>query len=262
MKSTTFRWTSRGWRRSASLLLTSLVLVASAAHAQQCTYEVEPNETPATATRLTGAGPQMLAPTNRNSVGVLCLTGDVSSSDQDAFRWDVSEEQAAHRWEIELVGPNGTLTKLDLFRVTFAENGSDVTAVDKFLDLGTQGGAAAVSQEFLVEPGTYFLGVSNSGKGGEYVANVRPVSMLRYGAADERYDKLSGSGSYTGEFGVYGAVDGEFEQKFSLTEAEAGRVWGLELWAAYGTAPSLSLEGPGGSITQGKVGADGRLRLP
>ncbi len=244
------------------MLLLSLALAAGAAYAQQCTYEVEPNETPATATRLTGAGPQMLGPARGNSVGGLCLTGDVSASDQDAFRWDVSEEQAAHRWEIELVGPGGTLTKLDLFRVTFAENGSDVTAVDKLLDIGTQGGAAAVSEQFLVEPGAYFLGLSNSGNGGEYVANVRPVSVLRYGDADERYDELSRSRSYTGEFGLYGPVDGELEQKFSLGEAEAGRVWGLELWAALGTAPSLRLEGPGGVIAEGKAGADGRVRLP
>ncbi|MFA5569131.1 MAG: hypothetical protein WC972_10845, partial [Trueperaceae bacterium] len=244
------------------MLLLSLALAAGAAYAQQCTYEVEPNETPATATRLTGAGPQMLGPAWGNSVGGLCLTGDVSASDQDAFRWDVSEEQAAHRWEIELVGPGGTLTKLDLFRVTFAENGSDVTAVDKLLDIGTQGGAAAVSEQFLVEPGAYFLGLSNSGNGGEYVANVRPVSVLRYGDADERYDELSRSRSYTGEFGLYGPVDGELEQKFSLGEAEAGRVWGLELWAALGTAPSLRLEGPGGVIAEGKAGADGRVRLP
>lgn len=252
--------TSRKRMAMLGVLFSLCAAITGSALAQQCTYESEPNDTPATATRLTGAGPNMIAPASYNEVGALCLTGTVGSSDQDAFRWDVTAEDARHRWTLAVEGPRNSVTTVELFRVTFADNGVDVTQVEKYPSVTTQNGSAAKSREFLIQPGSYYLGVATSGSAGEFVANLAPVTTLRYGADDARYDE-GGPRKYVGAFGWFGPVVEELAVSVSIDEEAARRVWGLELWAAYGSTPKLELEGPAGVVSQGAVDASGRVRF-
>ena len=240
------------------VLFSLFIATMGSALAQQCTYELEPNDTPATATRLTGAGPNMIAPASFNEVGALCLTGTVGSGDQDAFRWEVTEKHARHRWTLAVEGPRNGVTTVELFKVTFADNGVDVTQVEKYSSVTTPNGGAALSGEFLVQPGSYYLGVATSGAAGEFVVNVTPVTTLRYGAGDERFDG-GAPREYAGAFGWFGPVTEELAVSVSIDEEAAARVWGLDLWAAYGSSPKLVLEGPSGVIQQGSVDANGRV---
>lgn len=234
------------------------VLAASGfAAAQQCTLEVEPNGTPATATR-SGASGAGVQPARSDEATSVCFVGTVSADDPDMFRWDVSETDATYRWVLQVEGPAADLTAAQLFAVTFADDGVAVTAADELLAVSTQGGASARSRQFLVGPGSYYLGVSAAGAGGEYVVSTEPVGSLYYGDEGDRYrDSLPERSE--GAFGFYGGVTGELRHAFTLDEAAAGRVWGLELWAALGSTPRLVLEGPGGVVVQGDVGAGGRV---
>lgn len=247
------------WKRLKRLgLVASFVLGAAtlgAAFAQQCTYESEPNDAMAAATRLTDAGPQPFGPNRYSEVSARCLTGEIGGSDEDTYHWEVTGLDARHRWSFALQGPATGSASAVLFRA----NADGV--VTEYERVTSQAGGTANSGEFLVEPGTYYLRVSSSGGAGEYVADLTPVMGLRYGAGEDRYDD-GGGRSYAGAFGLFGAVAGEFAQPFTIDADGAKRVWGVELWAALGTEPRAELVGSSGVVAQGKVDASGLLRLP
>lgn len=230
-------------------------LTIGMAFAQQCTYESEPNDTVAAATRLTDAGPQPFGPDRYNEVSARCLTGEAGGTDEDVFRWEVTELDARHRWSFSLQGPADGSTSVVLLRAS-----ADGT-VAEYERVTSRGGIAALSGEFLVEPGAYYLRVSAAGGAGEYVADVTPVIGLRYGAGEDRYDD-GGGRRYTGAFGLYGPVAGELVQSFTIDSDGAKRNWGVELWAALGTEPRVELAGPSGVVAQGTVDTTGRARLP
>lgn len=252
----TWRGSWSGWGRRLPLTLYLLgALTIGMAFAQQCTYESEPNDTVAAATRLTDAGPQPFGPDRYNEVSARCLTGEAGGTDEDVFRWEVTELDARHRWSFSLQGPADGSTSVVLLRAS-----ADGT-VAEYERVTSRGGIAALSGEFLVEPGAYYLRVSAAGGAGEYVADVTPVIGLRYGAGEDRYDD-GGGRRYTGAFGLYGPVAGELVQSFTIDSDGAKRNWGVELWAALGTEPRVELAGPSGVVAQGTVDTTGRARLP
>ena len=71
------------------ILSTLALLVTSPAFAQPSLYEVEPNNTPAEATEISGE---------------VVLIGTMESGDQDAYKWTVSDVDAQKRWTLELQG--------------------------------------------------------------------------------------------------------------------------------------------------------------
>lgn len=239
----------------------SACLILGLAHAQECSYEVEPNDTPATATRIEGVGPNSVGLANRVKVGDACFSGELTPNDQDAFYWDVGELEAGHSWALELEGLDRQLTAVDFFEVTFADNGVDVTGYDKLFRLESHRGRAAVSEPFLIGPGRYYLGVSSSGGAGQYVANLRALSVLDYGADDDRYRPYRASEVRRGAFGSYGALSGEQVSEFTLDATANQFLWGLELWAALGSSATLTLEGPGGPVNSVTTDSDGFARL-
>ena len=142
--------------------LTLSLAAVSPALAQRCSLEQEPNDTSATATPLSAT----------------CFEGTLPGTDQDAFTWEVSEEESFIRWQMRVEGIAGQLTKVDLIRVTFADNGTDVTAAETLFTFGTRDGSEAVSDPFLIPPGAYTLGVSKSGGEGAYRVALEPVQTL------------------------------------------------------------------------------------
>src|SRR5690606_32583964 len=155
----------------------AVVLITSVAAAQQCTYEVEPNDTPARATPLGGEGPDAVGAATRGTLGAACLAGTMSSGDQDAFLWVVDETAAAHSWRVEVEGPRGGLTQLDIVDVEFAENGTDVVRAERLFGFGTANGSLAASESFLLKPGRYVIGLSQAGVPGDYVVNLWPTPL-------------------------------------------------------------------------------------
>src|SRR5690554_71921 len=52
------------------------------------------------------------------------IIGELDSQDQDAYYWVIDEEDAGVRWNIQLQGHPGALTKLDILDITEFVEGS------------------------------------------------------------------------------------------------------------------------------------------
>lgn len=232
-------------------IATALAVLAAAACAagQQCTQEVEPNDTPALATVLSGDGPDAVAAAVDGALGALCLVGEREGSDQDAFLWVVDDAASAHEWTIELEGPRGGLTQVDVFEVELAENGVDVTRAENLFRFGTVDGRSVSSEPFLLGPGRYVVGVSGAQASGQYVAHLRPTPLTGR-SSPHRKGRVP-----DGAFGVHAPVRGGFEVPFRLGEEASGYVWGVVLRAPLGSSAELVLEGPDGEV--GRVRAEG-----
>lgn len=157
-------WT---WCRVLLLCLLWLALPRPAA-AQPAIPEVEPNDTPATATPVTGAA---------------VIMGSLADRDQDGFRWTVSDVGAETRWTFELQGIPGALTVVDVLRIEYADNGVDVVGRKKLLTIGSRDGVKpAVASDLLFEPGEYLLGFARGGSGTAYRP---PVAAARFDDAKD-----------------------------------------------------------------------------
>ena len=131
-----------------------VLLCGGFAFAQQCTYELEPNDQVESATAVTGAGPESLAPASLSEVGASCLSGALASGDTDVYLWTPSETEAGHRWVVGLEGDGGQSLSVTLAAATVAANGRDVTGMAELLTVASADGSQASSAEFLVNSGT------------------------------------------------------------------------------------------------------------
>lgn len=235
-----------------AFITTALMLLATLAAAQQCTYEIEPNETPAEATLIKPPDTSGTFNAPGARLPVVCLAGEISGQNQDAFWWDVDEVAAEHNWTVSIDGVPG-LNQMSLYRIEFAPNGVDVTAADELMRFASPDGSPRYSKTFLIEPGRYLVGLSVAGAEGPYVVNLTPELNNR-GATG------FGGSTYRGEFRAYGSVEDVRELTFEVSEADAGFTWGLELRSAIGTSPRLELEGPEGIIGEPRAVTDGVAR--
>lgn len=233
-----------------------LVSVMSLAAAQECSYETEPNDTPPQATRMTGAGPDAAGRMPAGRAHTACFAGDLTrQDDQDMFVWEVGELESQQRWVIDLESFAGHLTAVRLFSLEFTSDGGGVTSSQEIFYTETRDGSPTTSAEFLVAPGTYYLGVAKSAGEGAYVGHLRSVEQLgRWASAQRPGQQLRGA------FSVFGPVEGELVQEFAVDEDNAGFVWNLELRAAAGTQVTMSLSGPEGELLALKTGPDSVAR--
>lgn len=236
------------------LVLAVGITLLSFAAAQQCTYEIEPNDTPAEATLVTGVGPDGVGNAPNARLGTICLAGDIASGDQDAFWWEVDELTAAHQWTANIQGVARQVNRLSLFRIEFADNGVEVTAANEIFTFASADGSPTDSRPFLIDPGRYLVGISVSGGSGQYVVNMTPVDLAY------RANRLS-TYENRGEFSNYGPVAGEFEQRFEIAEADAGFAWGLLLEGPVGSELTLELHGPDGPIGTPQRASNAPARL-
>jgi len=137
------------------------------AYAQPSIYETEPNDKPAEANPIS-------SPVN--------IIGSMAGDDQDAFLWTVSDVDAQKRWTFELKGIPGRLTIVDVLRVVYADNGVDVTSLQRLFKMGTRDGSLpSIHEDLLFEPGEYILGVAYAGGGAGYRP---PVDRASFGDLD------------------------------------------------------------------------------
>jgi len=130
------------------LLIVSLTLLAGLCFAQTTMYEQEPNNDPNTVN-------QINAP--------IIILGEMQKSDQDMFVWDVSDVDAGYFWDISLKGIADKLTKIDVMQLTFTEDGSGVTKVDKLFSMKSPNGAVIKQSGLIFSPGRYYFGLSYAG---------------------------------------------------------------------------------------------------
>ncbi len=233
-------WATFGFARWLLVLIVGVTM--GAVYAQDCTLETEPNDVPADADALDGHA---------------CLVGEMAGQDQDAYLWAVTEEDAATPWVVETEGIAGQVTKVDLLRVTFADNGRDVTGVETLGSFGTRDGSLQAGSPFLIAPGRYVLGVSKSGGEGQYVVHLRPGEELRRG-------RRPGQGADTVEnaFAHYGMLDGGLELPWTVAADGPPSRWDIELRTALGDAVTLALVAPdGATVAQATTDALGWAAL-
>lgn len=205
-----------------ALASVAVLLPVAAAQAAVCTQEVEPNDTPPTATPI-DAVPG-------------CLEGYLDAGDQDAFRWDVTEADATRVWRVvlEQAIPN-ELTRLQLFDVDFTEDGSGVTRATMQLDIGSHGGARASSVPFLVTPATLVFGISASGGEGAYRVALEAVEF------DGLVSDAGVESVHEDAFAYLGTLaDGAHVLHWTLS-GDDEVTWWVDARAALGTRVELSL---------------------
>lgn len=215
-------------------LLALILAVAGFVQAQECTHEVEPNDTPAEATPI-----KIGAPNPETGVpATVCFTGELTSGDQDAFWWEISETAAGYSWVAEIESYRGHLTQLDIVAITFAPNEVDVTAADRLLNLATRGGSRARSREFMVAPGRYLMGISASGGSGNYTVTLHPSEA--FPAATTASPRLTGAFSLALDQGA-----GPHSLTWEVPTADAGPGWRVQVGSALGerVRAALTLDG-------------------
>ena len=130
--------------------------------------ESEPNHTPAEAITVSGDA---------------ILIGSMASSDQDAWKWNVSDVDAGKRWTFELRGVPGRLTLVEIMRLEYGENGTDIVGYERLGRIGTRDGLKPVIHEdLLFEPGEYILGLAGAGGGASIYRP--PAASLSFGEDD------------------------------------------------------------------------------
>lgn len=207
-------------------LMTILLTLPITVHAQGCSHEIEPNDTPAQATPIISAAPEG-EPGLLVTAAAACLAGALSSGDQDAFLWVVDEVAAAHRWVVDIESYPGHLTQLDIIRVGFTSDRVDVSEVESLFVFRTRDGSPSTSAQFLIAPGDYLIGISSSGGAGAYMAYLQPVEG--FAMVDAATQGPSGAFALGLDQGA-----GPHAVAWEIPAAEAGPGWRLEIATALG----------------------------
>ena len=225
----TIRYRRRPAGRALFTLLGWIVLSWCAVALAQatCLEELEPNDAPGSAVVIGGAR---------------CLVGELPGNDQDAWVWEVTEDDATTEWTLRVEGIPSQLTRVDLIDVGFAEDGSGVADAEPLLTHGTRDGTPATSPPFLVTPGQrLFLGVSKSGGEGSYILQLEPGGRVSSGRRPLRTLERQGA------FGAFGTLEDHIELTWVVTDEDSLRRWGLVLTAALGATVEADVLDPSGA---------------
>lgn len=243
--------------RRLRLLPAALLAVAGIAAAQECTWEIEPNDLPHQATLVTGAGPDSSFGADRNRVPTMCLAGEFTGNDQDMFLLEVDEHMADQLWTVGLEGFAQGLTRLDIMDLEFLDNQVDVTARTDLLTVQSLYGRATTSEAFLLEPGRYWFGFSKDGGAGEYVAMLRSLESPSYRSPSA----FGPDHGQKGEFRTAGAIPDGLVQPWLIEEPDAETIWRIELNVPLGRSAELVLEGPDGTVGSARTDRSGYAQL-
>jgi len=158
-----------------------------------------------------------------------CLKGALRGDGQNMVAWSLDKAGSAHPWRLTLAGIPGAVTRLDIFTVTFTEDGSGVSDYSRIYSLTDRGNGHPMSDVVMLRPGKYFLGLSHAGGGGTYRLNVAAVSGPAQ-AEREPNDDDSHAQPVDSAFAVDGDLNGsEDRYRWRLTKADAGKHWRLIL---------------------------------
>ncbi len=197
------------------VLLAALIGVFATGVAEAaCTNEQEPNNGPLEA-------PAVTAP--------FCLKGRMPGNDQDMVAWTLNQKASAHPWQLTLSGIPGAITRLDIFTISFTDDGNGVSDYSSIYSLTSKGNGSPIGGIVILRPGKYFLGLSHAGGGGAYRLNIAPVSA---GAQPEvePNDTDKQAQALAAAFDIAGNLKGGGDRfRWTLSAADASQHWRLVL---------------------------------
>ena len=234
-----------------SLKLISCIVISlsfwTTAFAQRCTLEQEPNDTPPEASSFTGLG---------------CVVGDMAASDQDSYRLTLTEDDLRNRRVVLTVtGIPEQLTRVDLLKLTFTEDGTGVAGREDLFAFGTSTGERTSSEPLLLSEGTYYLGVSKSGGEGRYELELALAEPSLPGNQDyEPNDSTEDAREQVGAFGLQGDLQGSVDyHRWTLGEEAASYLWRVDAQAQVGRDLTLKLYSSAGEEVLNLSNEDGGI---
>src|SRR5690606_35999851 len=157
--------------------------------------DAEPNDQPAQAQRVAGEA---------------MISGELPGEDQDGYRWTVSDEAATTPWSISLEGLEGGLTRVDVLRLEWTEDGQAVAGKTRLVTVQTRDALRPTTASgLLFEPGEYLIGVSKAGAEGGYRLSLSPGTSF-----NGPYDLGDADGKPRSR-----RLHGDFRQSYFLTGA-------------------------------------------
>ena len=190
--------------------------------------EAEPNDQPAQAQSVSGEA---------------VISGELLGKDQDGFRWSVSDEEATTPWTLTLEGLPGTLTRMDVLKLDWTDDGQAVAGRTRLVTLQTPDGQRPTTTSgLLFEPGEYLIGVSKGGgEGGYRVSMAHGENYFGpYDLADVG-EKSPGDTRGKNFRRAWFLAGREALIDWNLPDDAAQSRWQLDLYAPLGRQPELEL---------------------
>ncbi|HVS02225.1 MAG TPA: hypothetical protein VMT16_05605, partial [Thermoanaerobaculia bacterium] len=238
----------RWWLLAAVFVLSNLCL--SPLLAQPTLHDAEPNDMPAQAQRVAGE---------------VRIVGSLAKDDQDGYLWTVADTDAVTRWNLELHGIPGHLTKVEVVRLEWAEDGQGVARKQVLASFGSRDGTRPGRlDQVLFEPGAYLLGVAKSGGEGQYRLDIGkgarvPTARGSQGQATrDTAGRMRGGAAYTAYLETP-----EAWWRWELAGDDAGRRWALTATVPLGRRAVLALhDAAGRKLADVRADDRGHFALP
>lgn len=240
-------------RRSIAVVFATLVSILfsfSALAGDACVEEQEPNESPETAQAFSGN---------------FCVQGTISDSDQSIFAWTVDADAAKRPWMVDLAGPHGQQTRVQIHRLEEPADADNPAVVGPELSsLVTPAGADSVQRSnFFITPGVWLVGVSTSaGEGGAFHVSFRNADDASAGQAAPVSASTDQAAQVAGLFALKGTLVNDSWSSWQLSPIEARKRWLLTATAPIGANVALELQSQDGKpiLTSTQI-TEGRLEL-
>ena len=237
-------------RTSIIAILSAAVCLAAIPPARaliELAHDDEPNNAPHQAVDLS-------VPSGKDTVRVI---GSLEGQDQDAYRLVIDEDRAGTRFDLQLTGRGGALTRLDIFDFTDLADGRGRIPAElterptTVFSLSTSDGTRPVrADRLLLAPGVYVFGVSHSGGEGGYTFDLgehdsHSVTVLET-AEDNKPPTPIGTRGRTAAFWTGGETPFEFEIDAPAEGEPETSYWDLTFQAPAGRDAVLRLIAPDG----------------
>ncbi|HHD82014.1 MAG TPA: hypothetical protein ENK94_02360, partial [Campylobacterales bacterium] len=219
-------------------------------------YEIEPNDTPTEATSFSGE---------------IVLTGSIQKGDQDAFMWNIGEEDSQYSWNIELVGVPNAMTRIDIMKIIFTADGKEVEDYQKFFSFGTKTGEKPVHlRNLLFEKGEYLIALSSKSKENLDKEQSYQIVLKR---SEKVYNnikedsKKSAPNFTVRDYNNYDYYHYKFEKssgwfKFKIDKKEAHKLWTLKGTNSIGHEINIKLVDEAGTqIAESQSNKFGKFKI-
>ncbi|RRS31837.1 MAG: hypothetical protein P794_02895 [Epsilonproteobacteria bacterium (ex Lamellibrachia satsuma)] len=180
-------------------------------------YEQEPNDTPAEATPFSGS---------------MILTGMITEGDQDAFMWKIGDEDSQYRWNIKLIGIPNALTRIDIMKIKFTQNGKEVEDYQRFFSFGTKTGNKPVTlKNLFFDKGEYLVAISSRSNMEKPTSKTYQVILTKERKVNDSVDTASKEEANSLDKSnfdnyLFKKTSGWF--KFNINQKESQKLWTLK----------------------------------